>query len=190
MRRKLFLAALLILSTAPVFSQVAPAVKINGLPLGIGGGFTDYDLDYGPGRRMIGASAWADYHLFRGLAVEAEGTSIFADKPAVLTRMRQDTIKGGGLYRLHPLLGIHPYGKALIGYGSIDFPSHNPLYTHDTYTMWAFGGGVEYKIWKTLYARGDYEYQFWHEFHGPHDLNPNGFTIGATYYLRGLHGHY
>jgi hypothetical protein len=190
MRSKLVLAALLTLSTLPVFAQVAPAVRIGGLPLGVGGGVSDYSLDYGPGRRMVGISAWADYNLFHGLGVEAEGTTIFADKPAVLTRMRQDTIKGGGIYKPHAIFGVHPYAKFLIGIGSIDFPSHNPLYTHDTYLMYAPGGGAEYRVWKTLYARGDYEYQFWRQYQGPRYLNPNGYTIGATYYLRGVHRHY
>jgi hypothetical protein len=190
MRSKLVLAALLALSTTPVFAQVAPAVKIGGLPLGVGAGISDYSVDYGPSRRMIGVSAWGDYNLFHGLGVEVEGTTIFADRPAVLTRMRQDTIKGGAVYKIRPFFGLHPYAKGLLGIASIDFPSRNPLYTHDTFQMYAFGGGAEYKIWNTLYARGDYEYQFVEQFHGPHALNPNGYTIGATYYLRGLHRHY
>ena len=190
MRSKLVLAALLALVTTPVIAQVAPAAKISGLPLAVGGGLSDFSLDYGPGRRMLGITAWADYNVFHGLAIEAEGTSIFADKPAVLQRMRQDTIKGGVIYRTHPVFRIRPYAKALIGLASIDFPSDNPLYTHDTFTAYAFGGGAEYRVWKTLYARGDYEYQFIENYHGPRALNPNGFTIGATYYLRGIHSHH
>jgi hypothetical protein len=190
MRSKLVLAALLTLSTLPVFAQVAPAVKIGGLPLGVGAGVSDYSVDYGPSRRMIGISAWADYDIFHGLGIEAEGTSIFADKPSALQRMRQDTIKGGVIYRTRSFFGVRPYVKGLGGLASIDFPSRNPLYTHDTYTMYAFGGGGEYRVWKTLYARADYEYQFVPQYQGRNTLNPNGFTIGATYYLRGLHKHY
>lgn len=190
MRLKLVLAALISLSTLPVFSQVAPAVRIGGLPLGVGGGFSSFDLDYGHGSRMIGASAWADYSLFHGLGIEAAGTSIFADRPERISRMRQDTIKGGGIYKAHPFFGVRPYAKFLVGIGSIDFPSRYPTYTHDTYLMYASGGGVEYKVWKTLFVRGDYEYEWWRQYQGPRDLNPNGFTIGATYYLRGIHRHY
>ena len=73
MRSKLVLAVLITLTTWPAFSQVQPAVKVSGLPLGIGGGLSDYSLDYGSGRRMIGVSAWADYNLFHGLGIEAEG---------------------------------------------------------------------------------------------------------------------
>jgi opacity protein-like surface antigen len=189
MRSKLVLAALITLLTLPVFSQVAPAVKIGGLPLGIGVGLSDYALDYGFGSRMLGVSAWGDYNLFHGLGIEAEGTSIFADRPERLARMKQQTIKGGGIYKYHPIFGVRPYVKGVLGIGSIDFPSNNPLYTHDTYTVYAFGAGAEYRAWKTLYVRGDYEYEFWQKFQGPRFLNPNGFTVGATYYLRGIHRH-
>ena len=189
MRSKLVLAALLSLFTLPAFSQVAPAVKIGGLPIGIGAGVSDYSIDYGFSRRMIGVSAWGDYNLFHGLGIEAEGTSIFADRPERLARMKQQTIKGGGIYKYHPIFGVRPYVKGVLGIGSIDFPSNNPLYTHDTYTVYAFGAGAEYRAWKTLYVRGDYEYEFWQKFQGPRFLNPNGFTVGATYYLRGIHRH-
>ena len=173
----------------PARAQVQPSVKISGLPLGVGGGISDYSLDYGPGRRMLGFSGWADYELFHGLGIEAEGTAILFDKPSSLQRMKQDTIKGRAIYRARPFWGVRPYVKALIGIGSIDFPSANPLYTHDTYTVEALGGGVEYRVWNTVYVRGDYEYQIWNQYHGPHNLTPNGFTIGATYYFRKVHKH-
>ena len=190
MRSKLVLAALITLTSLPAIAQVAPAAKISGLPLGVGVGFTDYDLDYGQSRRMLGVSAWADYNLWHGLGIEAEGTSIFADKPDTLTRMKQQTIKGGVVYKYHPIFRIRPEAKYLVGLGSIDFPSRNPLYTHDTYTVTAAGGGVEYPLWRNIFAHADYEYQWWYKFQGPRELNPNGFTIGATYYLRGIHRHY
>uniref|UniRef100_E6QJQ3 Outer membrane protein beta-barrel domain-containing protein n=1 Tax=mine drainage metagenome TaxID=410659 RepID=E6QJQ3_9ZZZZ len=189
MRSKRVFAVLFFLSTLPVFGQVAPTLKVTGIPLGVGGGLSDYSLDYGPGRRMEGFSAWADYSIFHGLGIEAEGTTILLNKPASLTRMRQDTIKGGLIYRSRPFWKIRPYVKGLIGIGSIDFPSNNPLYTHDTYLVEALGGGVEYPVWNTLYVRGDYEYQIWNQYQGPRALNPNGFTIGATYYFRKTHGH-
>jgi opacity protein-like surface antigen len=190
MRSKLVLAALITLSTLPVFAQVAPAVKVGGLPLGVGAGVSDYSLDYGQGRRMIGISAWADYNLFHGLGIEAEGASIFADKPEALTRMRQNSIKGGAIYKARPFFRIHPYVKGLVGLAKLDFPSRNPFYTSDTFTMYAVGGGAEYRVWKTLYARADYEYQFWPNVFGSRTLDPNGYTFGATYYLRGVHRHY
>jgi opacity protein-like surface antigen len=190
MRSKLVVAALFILSTLPMAAQVSPSAKINGIPLSVGGGISDYNLDFGPSRRMIGASAWVDYRIWHGLGVEAEGTSIFAAKPDSLTRMKQDTIKGGLIYKYHPVFHLVPYAKGLYGLGSIDFPSHNPFYTHDTFSMMAVGGGVEYRLWKNVYLRGDYEYQWWDHFLGHHTLTPSGATIGATYYLRSTHRHF
>ncbi len=173
----------------PARSQVAPTVKVSGLPLSVGGGLSDYSLDYGPGRRMLGFSEWADYEVFHGLGIEAEGTEIFLDKPAVLVRMNQDTIKGGVIYKARSFWGLRPYAKGLIGLGSIDFPSDNPLYTHDTYTVEALGGGVEYHVWNSVSVRGDYEYQMWNHYQSPNNLTPNGFTIGATYSFRKIHRH-
>lgn len=189
MRSKRVFAVLFFLCALPAFGQVAPTLKVSGIPLGVGGGLSDYSLDYGPGRRMEGFSAWADYSIFHGLGIEAEGTTIFLNKPSSLTRMRQDSLKGGLIYRARSYWKIRPYAKALMGIGSIDFPSNNPLYTHDTFTVEALGGGLEYPVWHTLYLRADYEYQIWNQYHGPYSLTPNGFTLGATYYLRGIHGH-
>jgi len=197
MRSKLVLAALLTLLTSPVFAQVAPAVKIGGLPLGVGVGLSDYDIDYGNNLRMLGISAWADYNLFHGLGIEVEGQSIFADRPddlcsprAVICQMKQDSIKGGIIYKTRAFHGIHPYAKFLGGIGEIYFPSHNPFYTQDAFTTYGAGGGVEYRVWRTLSVRGDYEYEFYEDFLGKHALNPNGVTVGVTYYRRGIHRHY
>jgi len=190
MRFRIVLAVLLALVSLPGIAQVAPAVKIGGLPLGIGGGISDFNLDYGRGRRMLGASAWIDYNLFHGLGITAEGTTIFADRPDSLERMRQDTIQGGAVYKYHPIHRFRPFVKGMVGEGSIDFPSKNPRYTHDTYLMYSAEAGGEYRLWNTLFAHGDYEYQFWPQYQGPNTLNPNGFTFGATYYLRGVHRHY
>lgn len=174
---------------SPSYAQVAPSVKISGLPLGVGGGFSDYNLDYGQGRRMLGFSGWADYELFHGLGIEAEGTAIFLGKPSSLQRMQQLSFKGGAIYKTRSFYRLRPYVKGLIGVGYIEFPSNDPLYTHDTFFMEAFGAGAEYPIWNTIHVRADYEYQFWNQYFGNNNLNPNGFTIGATYYFRKIHKH-
>ena len=126
---------------------------------------------------------------FHGLGVEAEGTAIFLDKPSSLQRMRQLSFKGGAIYKTRSFYRLRPYAKALIGVGSIDFPSNDPLYTHDTFLMEAFGAGAEYPVWNTLNVRADYEYELWNQYFGNNNLTPNGFTIGATYYFRKIHKH-
>ena len=191
MRSKLVLAGLLTFFTFPGFAQVAPAVKIGGLPLGVGVGINDYNVDYGPGRRELGISAWGDYNLFHGLGLEVEGISIFGDRPKEISpQLKLNSIKAGVIYKAHPFFGIHPYAKFLGGVGEIYFPSRNPFYTQDAFTTYGVGGGGEYKIWRTLFVRADYEYQYYLQYLGKNSLNPNGVTVGATYYLRGIHRHY
>jgi opacity protein-like surface antigen len=205
MRSKLVLAALLTLSTLPGFSQVAPAAKIGGLPLGIGGGISVFDTDYYRpylpywSGRMTGISAWADYSIFHGIGIEVEGNSTFANKPTpkvptgdtVYGSLKEQTIQGGFIYKYHPVFHVRPFVKALGGAGRVDFPSLNPYYTSEDSGVFSVGGGIEYKLWRTVFLRGQYEYQWWKGFRsGSQSLNPNGFTIGATYYLRGVHRHY
>jgi len=200
MRSKLVLAALLTFLTPSVFAQVAPAVKIGGLPIGIGGGLSDYDTDYGKNLRMLGLSAWGDYNIFHGVGLEVEGMSIFADRPSdlcptdqkrtTICQMKQLSIKAGVIYKAPRFHGLQPYAKFLGGVGEIYFPTHDPSYTQDAFTTYGAGGGLEYKVWRNLAVRADYEYQFYEQYLGKNPLTPNGVTVGATYYLRGVHRHY
>jgi hypothetical protein len=203
MRLKLVVAALLTCGTLPILAQVAPAVKVGGLPLGVGGGFSDYDTDYYRpdlpfwSGRMTGASAWADYNIFHGLGVEAEGTYLFGNKPTpflppseIRGSLSEKTIQGGLIYKYHPVFKLRPFAKILGGEGKVDFPSTNPFYTSENSGLISAGGGIEYRLWRTVFVRGEYEYQWWKDFRSnSQSLNPSGFTIGATYYLRGVHRH-
>jgi hypothetical protein len=206
MRLKLVLAAFFALSILPAVAQVAPAARIHGLPLGVGVGFSDYNTDYYKPElpfwsgRMTGISAWADYSIFHGLGVEVEGTSIFGNKPkpfdgfgrTIYGNLKEETAQVGIIYKYpRPIFKLRPYVKGLGGIGRVNFPSANPFYTEEDSALYSLGGGIEYKVWRTLFVRGDYEYQTWKDFRsGTQSLNPNGFTIGATYYLRGVHRHY
>jgi len=191
---KLTLAVLFLTVTFPALSQVVPAASDGGgIPLSVGVGLSDYDLDWGHGRRMVGISAWADWNLYhmprllRGLGIEAEGHAIDFARPSSLPNMRQDTALGGVTYTWRHFNKFDPYAKFVGGIGSIDFPSHNPHYHHDTFSVFAPGGGVEYRIWRHISVRGDYEYQFWTHFFGPNSLTPQGFTVGATYNFRRIY---
>jgi hypothetical protein len=182
------------------FSQVAPAATGGGssLPLVVGGGISDFDLDYGHGRRMEGITAWVDWNfnhmprVLRGIGIEAEGHDINLNRPASLSKMRQDTGLGGAIYHLQRHRNIDPYVKFVAGIGSIDFPPIGKaaeFYTHDTFDVFAPGGGVEYRVWRPVWVRVDYEYQFWHHTFGPHDLTPQGFTFGASYHFQHSQGY-
>ncbi|MGA2753411.1 MAG: outer membrane beta-barrel protein [Terracidiphilus sp.] len=186
---KLILAALFVAAVFPVYSQVTPAARQGSVPIVVGAGFSDFSLDWGPGKRMEGISAWVDWYpnrlptALQGLGIEAAGHDINYGLPAGFSRMRQDTGEGGLIYAWNHYRNFRPYVRYLAGIGSIDFPPSG-TYSHDTFSVFSPGGGIEYRAWQHIWIRGDYEYQFWHHVFGPHDLNPNGFTIGASYDFR------
>ena len=149
---------------------------------------------------MVGISAWGDYSIFHGLGVEVEARTIFADKPTPVARsgqklygdgLKETMAQGGIIYKYHPIFKIRPFVKAVGGIGRVQFPSLNPLYTHEISAIYSADGGLEYRAWNTVFVRAEYEYQWWKDFRsGSVSLNPSGFTVGATYYLRGVHRHY
>ena len=189
---RLISAVLVVLASLPVYSQVSPAANRGGVPIVVGVGMSDFSIDWGPSRRMEGISAWVDYYpnrlprIIQGLGIEAEGHAIDFGRPSALSKMRQDTGEVGAIYAWNRYRNFRPYGKFLFGIGSIDFPppAAFPTYSHDTFLVSSPGGGAEYRVWQHVWVRGDYEYQFWHHAFGPTDLNPNGFTIGASYDFR------
>jgi hypothetical protein len=186
---KLIFVALLITAVFPVYSQVTPAARQGSVPIVVGAGFSDFSIDWGPGRRMEGISAWVDWYpnrmptVLNGLGIEAAGHDINYGLPAGISKMRQDTGEVGPIYAWNHYRNFRPYVKYLLGIGSIDFPPTGP-YSHDTFLVFSPGAGVEYRAWRHVWIRGDYEYQYWHQTFGPHDLDPNGFTIGASYDFR------
>jgi opacity protein-like surface antigen len=188
---KLTLAVFFAALSVPVFSQAAPSATEGGLPLVVGGGFSDFDTDFGT-VRLEGAAVWVDWDLYggpsflQGFGLEVEGRDIHFGKPAnTPQQFRFDTAEGGVIYTWRRYRHLHPYGKFLLGYGVIEFPdTADPYYTHDSRSVIAPGGGLEYSVYRNISVRGDYEYQFWPQLFGPHALNPNGFTVGATYDFR------
>jgi hypothetical protein len=175
----------------PAISQVVAAATQHGLPLTLGVGVSDYNFDFGSGGRMVGVSAWADWDLFvspghpRNLSIQVEGNALDFGRPAKVPVMRQDTALVGAKYRLMHNRNIIPYAKYVCGVGSIDFTNDiNPNYTHDDFIVLAPGAGIEIRQWRQFWVRIDYEYQYWHHTFGPHDLTPQGFTIGASYHFR------
>jgi opacity protein-like surface antigen len=180
-------AFLILIAASRLCAQVAPAAKVNGIPFVISIGMSDYNLDYGPGRRMQGPVIRAGSELFHGLGVDFDARAIFMDTPSQLTRMQQNTFLVGGFYDTPALWKIHPFVRFGYGLGTIEFPSNNPKYTRDSYTVYAPSGGFEFPIVRKVYFRAEYEYQFWEDFQSRGDLNPQGGTVGVSYYLGGRH---
>jgi len=190
---RLFSIAALSLASCYGFSQVAPAGQAGhgSLPLVAGGGFSNFTMDWGPGHRSNGIFAYVDVYPFpgmlRNLGIEAEGRTSRWGNP--ISNLRQDTGMAGAIYSYNNMQRIHPYGKFLVGIGSMDFPAFpgNPKYTHDTFLVDAGAGGAEFRLYEGIWLRGEYQYQWWHDAIGTgRTTTPNGLSIGIHYDFRNL----
>jgi hypothetical protein len=191
---KMILVALVVSASISAYSQVVPAAQKNGPPLTVGVGFSDYYTDWNG--RLAGPMLWADwnfYHvpsLLRGFGIEAEGRDLNFGRTGTDPKLRMDTFAGGAIYTWRHYDKFHPYAKFLVGYGSHHFSELSvelPNYTHDSRTVVAPGAGLDYRVTRDVWVRGNYEYQFWLDYFNHHALNPNGFTIGVAYDLRNIH---
>jgi opacity protein-like surface antigen len=192
---KVSLAAVLITSAFPAFSQVSPSGERKGLWFVVGAGVSNYDSDFSG--RLTGPAGWVDWNLdfgpsfLSGLGLEAEARDLDYDRTGNVPNLGENSYGGGVLYTWRHFRNFHPYGKFLVEHGSVDFTLIGyPNYTHDTRTFYAPGGGVEYRAWRNVWVRGDYEYQLWPNFPtSVQTMKPQGFTIGVSYDLKHIHSY-
>lgn len=182
-------------------AQIAPAAtgQKSFSPLAVGAGFSAYNSDFGDGSRghLLGGTLWIEYFpnqlpaVLRGLGVEMEARDLSFGRSATLSPTVREDVATGGLIYSYPLLkNLRPYAKILVGFGNTDEQTMlSPVKWHDSRTIVAGGGGVDYRTFKNLWLRADYEYQSWPDFfkhsHGipAGRLNPQGFTVGAVYHF-------
>ncbi len=190
MVRKLMVVGLVLVSSVVASAQVGPAARGTSSSLTVGAFGSEFQIDAGRHPVMYGVGAYVDYNLFHNFGVEVEGNTVQFKQTE---DFRRDSIAGGFRY-IYNYQRFSPFAKALAGTGSADFPRGTyarccgPIYyrQHDTFTMLTFGGGVDYKLTRRIYVRGQYEYQFWRDY-GSGKIgktgitNPNGFSLGASY---------
>lgn len=189
LRKTAIFAAIAVLSILAVRlpAQVAPAARVGGYPISVGVGISGYNIDYGHDLYMEGPVVRAGVTLYHGFGIDGSARSIFMNTPPELTRMQQSTFLGGIYYEGFHVGRVHPFVRMGGGIGLIEFPSHDPKYTRDKYSVFAPSGGIEYQLTRKVAIRAEYEYQFWKEFQSPNYLTPNGATLGVNYYLVGRH---
>jgi hypothetical protein len=185
-------------ASLPVFSQVEPAATESGLPLSVGAGVSDFYTEM-ISKHLQGPTVWADWNFYRGssflrgFGAEAEVRVLdFGEPPG--QRLRLANAGGGPIYTWRHFCNIRPYGKFLVDFSGMDHIKISTLprwYTADRWATYAVGGGVEYRAVGNVWIRADYEYQFWRvEFFNPNAfLNPQGFTVGASYNFRHVRAH-
>ena len=210
MRVKPFLGlALVVLFVGTAYSalaQSAPAATEKTQSLAIGAGLSGFDPNW-EGNRLYGGTLWIDYSLkhlpsyLHGLGIEVEARDLNYGQSSKAWNLRQDTGEGGLIYSWQHYTKLRPYGKFLAGYGNTDYngvdynSTHNYIHVryHDSRNFVAYGGGVDYQLSRSVWLRGDYEYQSWPDFHTIAKRNmpihPEGFTIGAIYHF-GSHSTY
>jgi opacity protein-like surface antigen len=185
MRLKLILSVALLVSATHLFGQAHPAGYNGAVPLKLGIGFSNFNTDWGG--RISGPNLWVNWSVrqvpgvLKGLGVAIEARDLNYARSAHISTLRFDTATAGAIYNFDQNRAIRPYGEFLMGLGSIDFPSANRRYTHDTRTIYVPGGGLECLIASRVRLRAGYEYQFWPDFFHHHALTPSGFTIGTSY---------
>jgi opacity protein-like surface antigen len=203
------LAALLVCSAYSVLAQTVPAATQSKFHLAIGAGISGYNPDYGHGH-LLGGTLWIDYtlprmpHLLNGIGLEAEAHDLNYGRTTAppaqslqAANLREDVALGGLIYTLPRYRNFHPYAKIMMGYGNADeetlaIPSKPspPIRWHDSRTVTSAGGGMDYRVFRNIWVRADYEYESWPTFFvNPGNvppagrLTPQGFTIGAMYHF-------
>lgn len=163
---------------------VLPALQAQNLPAGkrlygvqVGVAGSSYTLDYSDGREE-GVAIYGDLDLPKHLGLEALYRNASIQTPHDI---------GENHLLVGPRLRITrgrftPYGKALIGLGTINFQQgYYQTASSQSYLIYAFGGGVDFHATRRINLRIiDFEYQLWPTFQ-PHGLTPTGFSVGAAY---------
>jgi opacity protein-like surface antigen len=168
-------------------AQVAYSAQEGKLPFTVGFGLADFSDDWGvENPRQVGITLWVDWRIphmpskLDGLGLEFEGRDVNYATPSALPGHRMTTGLAGPMFEWRRQGRVRPFVKYLMGIGNLDFPN-NSNYQQDTRSVFAPGGGADVRLWNRFSVRGEYEYQFWHSIFGPHDLTPQGFTVGLVY---------
>jgi hypothetical protein len=205
---KFVFSALFIVAAGPIFSQSNAAAVQSVWEVQAGGGVSGYHVDFYGSGIMEGPTAWIDIFpnrgpkLVHGLGLEATGHDIQFGGPEPQPVLpgngymtREDTFGGGPIYHWGHFKNFTPYGKFLWEQGSIDFNVGVPNYKHDNRTLYAVGGGFDYKLVHHISFRADFEKQWWQRLFQDHTISaptgiaiePRGLTLGAVYEFDRIH---
>jgi hypothetical protein len=134
-----------------------------------------------------GPSAWATVSIWHDLGIIAEGHSMIVGGNEQYASHYKYFAGGGGLIYTSGYWGrFQPFAKGEAGYASLSHPDNATGRFHHSSNIWTLGGGVEYHAGRNWWARGEYVYDFFPDFHSSitntHPaLNPRGIIFGMTY---------
>jgi len=183
--KKFLVGLALLLFPIYLHAQAVSPVTPKLATITVGGYFSYGQTDYGQ-RHAYGPGAYAnfDYRIWRDVGIGVEGEARFLN---FLT----DSSSGKGISEQNFLGGPRvtyrvgrrwiPYAKFLIGGSRFHYPSFisNQSYTYTTY---AIGGGVDFRLNDRWTIRpADFEHQHW-DF-PPTGLTPWVYSAGVSYRL-------
>lgn len=177
---KFSLLVLVALSPALLLGQVVPAAKGGDARLLVGGEYSYFKTDFPSTVHMQGIGAFADFNATPRLGLEGEARFIYFDD---FHGENETTYMIGPKVYLFPFWRIKPYGKFLLGRGSIQYPFS---IGKGSYFAYAPGVGVDYRARRNWYFKVDYEFQFWPSAPGipgepSNGLTPSGISGGIAY---------
>jgi hypothetical protein len=176
---RLLTASCLIVFAAPLVFGQATSTASRRADLQLGGGFvlddkSDYEVN-----AIKGGAIYTTLDLTNHLGGE-------------FVIHQANSFSGDGLYERTYEIGpryfrtygrFSPYIKFMVGRGVFNFPKAIGA-PNLAYNMFAFGGGLDYRVLPYLNVRFDYEYQDWSSF-PPTGLTPQLYTVGVAYHFPG-----
>lgn len=163
-------------------AQVVPSATMQEPRLSVGVLGSMFQPDYeGTGvpaeapNRLYGWGGYVDLRLRHWIQIEGEGRWLRAN---VRENVREDNYLVGPRVPLPRYWKLHPYAKALFGWGRMNFQYN---YAYGRFADIALGGGVDIPLTKRITVRAiNFEYQMWPNWVDG-TLKPYGGDVGISY---------
>ncbi len=188
LRRATWLALLVLApATRSMRAQASyTASRVGDLQVGAGVsiGQSNYDSATlgGNGERLRGFNVYSTFDFREHFGVEL---NIRQTTPGYGRDVYERTYEAGGRYVYPVGMRLRPYAKLMYGRGVFNYPDN---IANLAYNLVSAGGGLDYRLTRTINLRADYEHQRWFGFPlAP--LAPNILTIGVAYHFSGEHSH-
>ena len=154
-------------------AQASPTATGPGSYVAIGGGISEFQVDYGR-HDNAGAFIFADVNPHWRVGLEGEARFL---RWHTAEQVTESTYNGGLRVAILRPRRFQPYGKLLAGVGKITLPFG---YAHGSYLTYAPGAGLDIALNDRVSVRAlDFEYQRWPQFtYGP--LSPYGISAGLS----------
>jgi opacity protein-like surface antigen len=168
------LCVLVTLSLASLHAQARPGADRDDT-LSAFAGYSRVYTDYGVHDNgfVFGADVTRNYRRFSP-SLEARYTRSLG------SNITENSFTGG--FKAAKRLGrFQPYGDVIVGYGIINFKNGPPDYKSDNSILYGAGGGLDYRVTRSISAKVDFQQQYWNLGSTAGKLTPDLVTFGIVY---------